>query len=29
MFIGHYGIGFGAKKLTRKIPLGTLFMAAQ
>jgi len=29
MFIGHFGIGFGAKKAAPKISLGTLFLAAQ
>ncbi len=29
MFIGHFGVGFGAKKADPKISLGTLFMAAQ
>jgi hypothetical protein len=29
MFIGHFGIGFGAKAATPKVSLGTLFLAAQ
>ena len=29
MFIGHYGIGFGAKKAGKHISLGTLLLAAQ
>jgi hypothetical protein len=29
MFIGHFGIGFGAKAAAPKISLGTLFLAAQ
>ncbi|HYD93707.1 MAG TPA: metal-dependent hydrolase [Noviherbaspirillum sp.] len=29
MFIGHFGIGFGAKAATPGISLGTLFLAAQ
>lgn len=29
MFIGHFGVGFGAKKATTEISLGTLFLAAQ
>jgi hypothetical protein len=29
MFIGHFGIGLGAKKAAPKISLGTLFLAAQ
>jgi len=29
MFIGHFGIGFGAKPVAPKISLGTLFLAAQ
>jgi len=29
MFIGHFGVGLGAKKADPKISLGTLFMAAQ
>ena len=29
MFIGHYGIGFGAKSLAPETSLGTLFLAAQ
>ncbi len=29
MFIGHFGVGFGAKALRPKISLGTLFLAAQ
>jgi len=29
MFIGHFGIGFGAKKLAPGISLGFLFIAAQ
>jgi hypothetical protein len=29
MFIGHFGVGFGAKVAARKTSLGTLFLAAQ
>lgn len=29
MFIGHFGVGLGAKKIDNKISLGTLFLAAQ
>jgi len=29
MFIGHFGLGFAAKKVTQKPSLGTLFLAAQ
>jgi membrane-bound metal-dependent hydrolase YbcI (DUF457 family) len=29
MFIGHFGFGFGAKKLSAEISLGTSFLAAQ
>ena len=29
MFIGHFGVGLGAKKLAPKISLGTFFLAAQ
>ncbi len=29
MFIGHFGVGFAAKKADRKPSLGTYFMAAQ
>jgi membrane-bound metal-dependent hydrolase YbcI (DUF457 family) len=29
MFIGHFGVGFGAKKIDNKPSLGTLFFAAQ
>ncbi|OGS80909.1 MAG: hypothetical protein A2Z94_04445 [Gallionellales bacterium GWA2_55_18] len=29
MFIGHFGIGFGAKSVAPKISLGALFVAAQ
>lgn len=29
MFIGHFGVGFGAKPLAPKISLGALFIAAQ
>jgi hypothetical protein len=29
MFIGHFGVGFGAKTLAPKVSLGTLFAAAQ
>ena len=29
MFIGHFGIGLGAKRVVPKISLGTLFLAAQ
>lgn len=29
MFIGHFGIGFGAKKAVPAVSLGTLFLAAQ
>ena len=29
MFLGHYGVGFGAKGLAKEVSLGTLFLAAQ
>ena len=29
MFIGHFGVGFGAKPLAPRVSLGTLFIAAQ
>jgi len=29
MFIGHFGLGFGAKKLAPTVSLGTLFLACQ
>lgn len=29
MFIGHFGVGLGAKKASPKISLGTLFLASQ
>jgi hypothetical protein len=29
MFVGHFGVAFGAKPLARAVSLGTLFMAAQ
>ena len=29
MFIVHFGVGFGTKKLEKTISLGTLFMASQ
>lgn len=29
MFIGHFGVGFGAKGVAPKVSLGTLFLAAQ
>jgi hypothetical protein len=29
MFIGHFGVGFGAKAYARRVSLGTLFLAAQ
>ena len=29
MFIGHFGVGLGAKKAAPKVSLGTLFIAAQ
>jgi len=29
MFVGHFGVGFGAKPLAPKVSLGSLFMAAQ
>ena len=29
MFIGHFGVGLGAKTIAPKISLGTLFLAAQ
>jgi hypothetical protein len=29
MFIGHFGIGFGAKAVAPKVSLGSLFLAAQ
>ena len=29
MFLGHFGLGFGAKKVVPSVSLGTLFLAAQ
>jgi membrane-bound metal-dependent hydrolase YbcI (DUF457 family) len=29
MFIGHFGVGFGAKAVAPKVSLGSLFLAAQ
>lgn len=29
MFIGHFGVGFGAKAVVPKVSLGSLFLAAQ
>ena len=29
MFIGHFGVGFGAKRLAPSLSLGTLFLACQ
>lgn len=29
MFIGHFGVGFGAKKIISKPSLGTIFLASQ
>jgi hypothetical protein len=29
MFIGHFGVGFGAKAAAPKVSLGSLFLAAQ
>src|SRR5688500_6756198 len=29
MFIGHFGLGFGAKRLAPTVSLGTLFIACQ
>ncbi|PKO71509.1 MAG: hypothetical protein CVU20_06495 [Betaproteobacteria bacterium HGW-Betaproteobacteria-14] len=29
MFIGHFGIGFGAKAAAPRVSLGTLFLAAE
>jgi len=29
MFIGHFGLGFGAKKLAPTVSLGSLFLACQ
>jgi len=29
MFIGHFGVAFGAKRAARRVSLGTLFLAAQ
>src|SRR4029453_3607325 len=29
MFIGHFALGFGAKKVAPSVSLGTLFLAAQ
>ena len=29
MFLGYFGVGFGAKKLQPQVSLGTLFLAAQ
>jgi len=29
MFIGHYAVGFGAKRFAPRVSLGTLLLAAQ
>jgi hypothetical protein len=29
MFIGHFGVGFGAKRAAPRVSLGTMFLAAQ
>lgn len=29
MFVGHFGIGFGAKRIAPRVSLGTCFLAAQ
>jgi len=29
MFLGHFGVGFGAKRIVPSVSLGTLFLAAQ
>jgi hypothetical protein len=29
MFIGHYAVGFGAKRIAPKVSLGTMFLAVQ
>jgi hypothetical protein len=29
MFVGHFALGFGAKKVAPMVSLGTLFLAAQ
>ena len=29
MFIGHFGVGFGAKAVAGRVSLGTLLLAAQ
>jgi len=29
MFVGHFGLGFGAKKAAPAVSLGTLFLACQ
>ena len=29
MFIGHFGVGFGAKRVAPRVSLGTLLLAAQ
>lgn len=29
MFLGHFGVGFGAKRFAPRTSLGTLFLAAQ
>lgn len=29
MFVGHFALGFGAKRLAPKVSLGTMFLAAQ
>jgi hypothetical protein len=29
VFLGHFGIGFGAKAAAPRVSLGTLFLAAQ
>ena len=29
MFIGHFGVGFAAKRVAPRVSLGTAFLAAQ
>ena len=29
MFIGHFAVGFGAKRWCRRCPLGSLFLACE
>jgi hypothetical protein len=29
LFVGHFGLGFGAKKAAPAVSLGTLFLACQ